>query len=445
MAAARSRASASETPALRRPRRRPRAAAASTGVIMPSRYPIRPSHWAALHRRSGAVFAYNLRPCASARALVAAGARGGRYCPPEAARPRSSRPPVRGRVVIDIPPAGRRPSSAYPSRAVTPAQLAPPSEVENVVIYLKDAPAARGAAAARRHPPAQRDVRAARRRRAGGLRRWTFPNDDPIYHNVFSLSRARTFNLGRFPRGESRAVRFDKPGIVKVFCDIHSHMSAAVDRVQPSVVHGARRRRRLRDRRRAGRQPAADGVARAAGRHDAAASASSRAAAPPWSSCCRYRRSEAPAPARHTHHGRHVHHRGGHPVGGLHGAAGGRARSRPRQRNRRSCRSANAPSRGSRRSGSASRLAAISALRRTPTLKAALDTYFSERRSRVRAERAASADAGRCAETVSARSRAAGDAHVADVVATLDPDGRVFASGGPAAALLAGRAAAVQR
>ncbi len=55
-----------------------------------------------------------------------------------------------------------------------------------------------------------------------------FPNDDPIYHNVFSLSRAKTFNLGRFPRGESRVVRFDKPGIVKVFCDIHSHMAASV-------------------------------------------------------------------------------------------------------------------------------------------------------------------------------------------------------------------------
>ena len=55
-----------------------------------------------------------------------------------------------------------------------------------------------------------------------------FPNDDPIYHNVFSLSRARTFNLGRYPKGESRAVRFDKAGLVKVFCDIHSHMTATV-------------------------------------------------------------------------------------------------------------------------------------------------------------------------------------------------------------------------
>jgi hypothetical protein len=55
-----------------------------------------------------------------------------------------------------------------------------------------------------------------------------FPNDEPIYHNVFSLSRAKKFNLGRYPRGKSRSQRFDTPGVVKVFCEIHSHMSATV-------------------------------------------------------------------------------------------------------------------------------------------------------------------------------------------------------------------------
>jgi plastocyanin len=53
-----------------------------------------------------------------------------------------------------------------------------------------------------------------------------FPNSDRTYHNVFSLSRAKRFDLGRYPRGQSRAVRFDKPGVVRVFCEIHSHMSA---------------------------------------------------------------------------------------------------------------------------------------------------------------------------------------------------------------------------
>ena len=53
-----------------------------------------------------------------------------------------------------------------------------------------------------------------------------FPNSDRTYHNVFSLSRAKRFDLGRYPRGQSRAVRFDQPGVVRVFCEIHSHMSA---------------------------------------------------------------------------------------------------------------------------------------------------------------------------------------------------------------------------
>ena len=55
-----------------------------------------------------------------------------------------------------------------------------------------------------------------------------FPNSDRTYHNVFSLSRTRRFDLGRYAQGRSRAVRFDRPGIVRVFCDIHSHMSAYV-------------------------------------------------------------------------------------------------------------------------------------------------------------------------------------------------------------------------
>ena len=55
-----------------------------------------------------------------------------------------------------------------------------------------------------------------------------FPNNDHTYHNVFSLSKTKTFDLGRYAVGRSKAVRFDRPGIVRVFCDIHSHMSAFI-------------------------------------------------------------------------------------------------------------------------------------------------------------------------------------------------------------------------
>jgi plastocyanin len=55
-----------------------------------------------------------------------------------------------------------------------------------------------------------------------------FPNSDRIYHNVFSLSKTASFDLGRYAMGHSKAVRFDKAGIVRVFCEIHSHMSAFI-------------------------------------------------------------------------------------------------------------------------------------------------------------------------------------------------------------------------
>jgi plastocyanin len=55
-----------------------------------------------------------------------------------------------------------------------------------------------------------------------------FPNSDRIYHNVFSLSKIARFDLGRYAVGRSKSVRFDRPGIVRVFCDIHSHMNAFI-------------------------------------------------------------------------------------------------------------------------------------------------------------------------------------------------------------------------
>ncbi len=55
-----------------------------------------------------------------------------------------------------------------------------------------------------------------------------FPNSDKFYHNVFSLSKAKKFDLGRYAAGRAKAVRFEQPGIVRVFCDIHSHMNAFI-------------------------------------------------------------------------------------------------------------------------------------------------------------------------------------------------------------------------
>ncbi|MDR8393559.1 hypothetical protein NC796_20570 [Aliifodinibius sp. S!AR15-10] len=53
-------------------------------------------------------------------------------------------------------------------------------------------------------------------------------NSDPVYHNVFSLSRTKRFDVGRRSPKEYRDVLFDQPGTVDVFCDIHSDMHAVI-------------------------------------------------------------------------------------------------------------------------------------------------------------------------------------------------------------------------
>lgn len=55
-----------------------------------------------------------------------------------------------------------------------------------------------------------------------------FPNFDSIYHNVFSRSDARPFDLGIFKNGQSREVRFDREGIVRIGCNLHANMSTSI-------------------------------------------------------------------------------------------------------------------------------------------------------------------------------------------------------------------------
>jgi plastocyanin len=56
----------------------------------------------------------------------------------------------------------------------------------------------------------------------------TFPNMDPIFHNVFSLSKPKSFDLGNYPKGDTRTVVFSKPGIVYVNCRLHPNMAGVV-------------------------------------------------------------------------------------------------------------------------------------------------------------------------------------------------------------------------
>jgi plastocyanin len=56
----------------------------------------------------------------------------------------------------------------------------------------------------------------------------SFPNFDPIFHNVFSLSKAKSFDLGNYREGQSRLVTFPVPGLVAVYCHLHSNMAASI-------------------------------------------------------------------------------------------------------------------------------------------------------------------------------------------------------------------------
>lgn len=55
-----------------------------------------------------------------------------------------------------------------------------------------------------------------------------FHNSDNVFHNIFSYSPPKKFDLGRYPKGKSRSVKFVKAGAVQVYCDIHSDMRADI-------------------------------------------------------------------------------------------------------------------------------------------------------------------------------------------------------------------------
>jgi plastocyanin len=56
----------------------------------------------------------------------------------------------------------------------------------------------------------------------------SFPNMDPIFHNIYSLSKPKSFDLGSYDKGETRKVMFPKPGIVDIYCHLHPNMAATI-------------------------------------------------------------------------------------------------------------------------------------------------------------------------------------------------------------------------
>ena len=135
---------------------------------------------------------------------------------------------IRGRVELRNPPGDVEPRPNVADLGMHASHA--PTSRRQAVVYLDPAP--RAAFDVRDEPRARMDQRNERfvphvlAIVAGTT--VDFPNSDPTYHNVFSFSKTRRFDLGRYAAGRSKAVRFDQPGIVRVFCDIHSHMSAFI-------------------------------------------------------------------------------------------------------------------------------------------------------------------------------------------------------------------------
>lgn len=140
---------------------------------------------------------------------------------------------LRGTLAVPPPPPAAHTMNAYPGQAGSMAshRMTPRGAVNDAVLWFERLPS--GADSAITPPPrprlAQKDqcfmprvVSVA----AGGA--VDFPNQDPIYHNVFSVSTIRRFDLGKYPKGQSRSVTFPKAGVVNVYCDIHSDMAAFV-------------------------------------------------------------------------------------------------------------------------------------------------------------------------------------------------------------------------
>jgi plastocyanin len=136
---------------------------------------------------------------------------------------------VRGRVEIRNPVASPEPRPGIGDLGVDPAYQ-PSVDTRRAVVYLETAPQPAFEEGGEMHATMRQEhetfVPHVLAIRVGTV--VDFPNGDPFFHNVFSLSKTRPFDLGRYARGHSKAIRFDEPGIVRVFCDIHSHMSAFI-------------------------------------------------------------------------------------------------------------------------------------------------------------------------------------------------------------------------
>lgn len=142
------------------------------------------------------------------------------------------------RGVVRIPEASKATivsANAYPGRAASLAQATPTvrGEPEDAVVLIERVPASVDSALARGSKPAPQMAQKGqaflpRVLAVAAGATVEFPNLDPIFHNVFSVSPVKRFDLGKYPRGQSRRLVFRKAGLVQVYCDIHANMAGFI-------------------------------------------------------------------------------------------------------------------------------------------------------------------------------------------------------------------------
>ena len=120
------------------------------------------------------------------------------------------------------------PSNVYQPRGVQRRDAVSTPEIKNVVVHLRGLAYAGTLAAGRGVVRQQNETFTPRVLAVTQGSTVDFPNVDPFFHNVFSLSSAGEFNLGRYPQGKSKSRTFSRAGLVKVYCQLHSHMSASI-------------------------------------------------------------------------------------------------------------------------------------------------------------------------------------------------------------------------
>src|ERR1044072_7031403 len=139
---------------------------------------------------------------------------------------------IHGRVRVPPLSANSASFSASATRdsSVAPTTRGPRGLVTDAVIFVESLPAGV------RTPPHALSPQLAQREQsfeprvvvvpAGGT--VDFPNFDPVFHDVYSVSPVRRFELGKYPRGQSRHVAFPRAGLVNVSCKIHPEMAAFI-------------------------------------------------------------------------------------------------------------------------------------------------------------------------------------------------------------------------